>query len=264
MINLGFLKCYFLVFVTVTEHTCPMSKSGHLSISSHLSTQLVPPNTCPHSLAHNPSGVWTKLEHEMLPELNPEDRFVKENPTDQSNANKVEMSLAAPITISQPDVRAWVNRRRENIRPVGTFFSTNNFQIPPSVGRLTTRLKKNVEYFQSNYMLVFLVMVVYCLISSPILLMVIAVAGGAAYFAAKKNNERKVTILGHEVTLAHQLGAIIVCSSPFLVIAGAGAAVFWVLGASIFTVTVHAAFYNYDALEVPGDHEPLVGEVQEV
>ena len=46
--------------------------------------------------------------------------------------------------------------------------------------------------------------------------------------------------------------------------AGAGAVVFWVLGASIAVITVHAAFYNYDALEVPGDKEQLVGVVEEV
>ena len=69
---------------------------------------------------------------------------------------------------------------------------------------------------------------------------------------------------GHEVTLAHQYWAISLSSLPFLFMAGAGAVVFWVLGASIAVITVHAAFYNYDALEVPGDKEQLVGVVEEV
>merc|ERR1719458_1364746 len=122
------------------------------------------------------------------------------------------------LSVAQPLVREWLAKRRANLRPVGTFFNTANFQAPPSAGRLSKRLVKNVDYFQSNYVLVFLILVLYCLISSPLLL---------------------------------------------IVIAGAGGIVFWVLGASLFFITAHAAFYNYDALEVPEDQEQLVGAIVE-
>ena len=36
-----------------------------------------------------------------------------------------------------------------------------------------------------------------------------------------------------------------------------------VLGASLFFITAHAAFYNYDALEVAEDQEQLVGAIVE-
>merc|ERR1712203_1215967 len=165
------------------------------------------------------------------------------------------MSLPVPISVSQPAIKEWLGKRRANIRPIGTFFNTSNFQVPPSAGRLSKRLYKNVEYFQSNYMLVFLVLVLYCLISSPLLLIVIAGAGGAAYFASVKNATRKIAIAGHEVTLAQQYAGIAAVSIPFFLLAGAGGIVFWVLGASLFFITAHAAFYNYDALEVPEDQE---------
>ena len=70
-------------------------------------------------------------------------------------------------------------------------------QVPPSAGRLTKRLYKNVEYFQSNYVMVFIVLVLYCLISSPLLLIVIAASGGACYIAGLKNAERKLSIAGN-------------------------------------------------------------------
>merc|ERR1711923_257852 len=173
------------------------------------------------------------------------------------------MSLPVPLNISQPVVKEWLQKKRANLRPFGTFFNTSNFQVPPSAGRLSKRLYKNVEYFQSNYVLVFLVLVLYCLISSPLLLIVIAAAGGASYYAGIKNNDRKLSIAGHEVSLAHQYGVIAVCSIPFFLWAGAGGIVFWVLGASMFFITGHAAFYNYDALDVPEDQEPLVGAIVE-
>merc|ERR1712236_27654 len=173
------------------------------------------------------------------------------------------MSLPVPLNISQPVVKEWLQKKRANLRPFGTFFNTSNFQVPPSAGRLSKRLYKNVEYFQSNYVLVFLVLVLYCLISSPLLLVVIAAAGGASYYASMKNAERKLAIAGHEISLAHQYGVIAVCSIPFFLWAGAGGIVFWVLGASMFFITGHAAFYNYDALDVPEDQEPLVGAIVE-
>merc|ERR1712088_1132977 len=93
------------------------------------------------------------------------------------------MSLPVPVNISQPAVKEWFGKRRANIRPIGTFFNTSNFQVPPSAGRLSKRLYKNVDYFQSNYVAVFLVLVLYCLITSPLLIIVLAASGGAAYIA---------------------------------------------------------------------------------
>jgi len=35
--------------------------------------------------------------------------------------------------------------------------------------------------------------------------------------------------------------------SPIFIIAGAGTAVFWVIGASIVFIVLHAALYNYES-----------------
>merc|ERR1712242_30851 len=175
------------------------------------------------------------------------------------------MSLPVPISLSQPAVKEWFGKRRANIRPIGTFFNTSNFQVPPSAGRLSKRLYKNVDYFQSNYVAVFLVLVLYCLITSPLLIIVLAASGGAAYIAGLKNAERKLSIAGHEVSLTQQYLGIGICSVPFLLFAGATGLLFWVLGASLVLITAHASTYNYDALDLaPGeDTEQLVGAIVE-
>merc|ERR1712088_145973 len=204
----------------------------------------------------------TKIEVELSGEI---DR--SQDSHSQAGSSKASllggMSLPVPVNISQPAIKEWFGKRRANIRPLGEFFNTSNFQVPPSAGRLTKRLYKNVEYFQSNYVMVFIVLVLYCLISSPLLLIVIAATGGAFYIAGLKNADRKLSIAGHEVSLAQQYGLIGVCSIPFFLIAGAGGVVFWVLGASLFFITGHAAFYNYDALDVADDQEQLMGSIVE-
>ena len=68
---------------------------------------------------------------------------------------------------------------------------------------------------------------------------------------------------GHEISLAQQYGIIAVTAIPFFLLAGAGGVIFWLLGASLFFITAHAAFYNYDALDVPEDQEQLVGAIVE-
>lgn len=54
------------------------------------------------------------------------------------------------------------------------------------------------------------------------------------YHLSKRQAERKLTLLGKEVTLAQQYGAVAIGSVPLFMWAGAGAAVFWVLGAYEF------------------------------
>lgn len=48
---------------------------------------------------------------------------------------------------------------------------------------------------------------------------------------------------------------------PIFYLVGAGAAMFWVLGASFFLITLHAAFYNIDVLV---NEEDTYGLTQEV
>jgi len=183
--------------------------------------------------------------------------------SEQEQSEGSAMSMPSKINISSPLVREWVNARKATIRPIGTFFNTKNFQVPPSAGRLSKRMLKNVEYFQSNYVIVFLVLFIYCLITSPLLLIILGLAGGACYLISVKNQSQKITIGGHEISLAGQYSIVLLCCIPLFLLAGAGGVVFWVLGASLFCISMHAAFYNYDALDVPEDQEPLTGEIVE-
>ena len=67
-----------------------------------------------------------------------------------------------------------------------------------------------------------------------------------------------ISILGQEVSLQHQYIIILLCSLPFLFLTGAGSLIFWVMGVSICSILLHAAFYNYDKLEVESDEEFVV------
>lgn len=74
-------------------------------------------------------------------------------------------------------------------------------------------------------------------ITSPLLLIAVAASFGACYILSVKNEEWKITVFAYELTLAQQYGLVAVCSLPLFYLAGAGAAIFWVLGKIVFHVS---------------------------
>uniref|UniRef100_A0A8C5RA05 PRA1 family protein n=1 Tax=Leptobrachium leishanense TaxID=445787 RepID=A0A8C5RA05_9ANUR len=84
------------------------------------------------------------------------------------------------------------------------------------------------------------------------LLIALAVFFGACYIIYLKTLQSKMIMFGRELTMANQYGIAGAVSFPFFWLAGAGAAVFWVLGATLVVIGSHAAFH-----EVEGDVEEL-------
>ncbi|KAB0791233.1 hypothetical protein PPYR_03033 [Photinus pyralis] len=161
----------------------------------------------------------------------------------------IQPSKFLPFPTQLPQAKEWVQQRRQNIRPWLQFVQTSNFKFPQSLPRLSRRYMRNIEYFQSNYIFVFLILIAYCLITSPLLLFALAGSFFVGYKLSMRHAEgKKVIVFGHELALAQQFGILSICSMPVFYIVGAGAAMFWVLGASFFLITLHAVFYNIDAV----------------
>merc|ERR1712137_157377 len=154
------------------------------------------------------------------------------------------MSLASTPTGSA--ALGWVSERRQKVKPWSEFVNSKRFAPPASIPTLGRRLARNIDHFQSNYIYVFAILIAYCLLTSPVLLLCIGASLGACYILSLKNKERKVKFMGKEVSLAQQYAGVGLASIPIFILAGAGTAVFWVIGASVFCVIMHAAFYNYE------------------
>lgn len=147
---------------------------------------------------------------------------------------------------------------RKYIRPWSEFINTANFKTAASMPRLTNRFVRNISYFQSNYIFIFVLLMIYCLITSPLLLIVL---GAVAYASHKiKKAQMPITIFGQQLGTNQQIMAINFASVPILYLVGAGAALFWTLGASCFVISLHAVFYNIDAI-VTEENEGFLSEV---
>ncbi|XP_059619932.1 prenylated Rab acceptor protein 1 [Phlebotomus argentipes] len=156
-----------------------------------------------------------------------------------------------------PNIAELLREVRQNIRPWSEFLNMSNFKTVANIQRLSGRLVRNLAYFQSNYLFVFLGLVLYCLLTSPLILIVL---GGVFYACYKvRQLNTKITILQRELNAGQQCILINCAAIPILYLAGAGAAMFWVLGASFFVISLHAVFYNIDAV-VTEDTETFLAE----
>ncbi|WAR05394.1 LOW QUALITY PROTEIN: PRAF1-like protein, partial [Mya arenaria] len=137
--------------------------------------------------------------------------------------NKSFKERVMAISMSNASAREWFAKTRDGIRPWGEFANTQRFQTPKAVAPLPKRIVKNIEHFQSNYLFVFIGLVIVCILTSPLLLVAIGACLGACYVINIRNKDSKLKLMG----------------------------------ASVFVIMLHASFYT------PGDEgEPFDLEME--
>uniref|UniRef100_A0A1B6MAX8 PRA1 family protein n=1 Tax=Graphocephala atropunctata TaxID=36148 RepID=A0A1B6MAX8_9HEMI len=165
------------------------------------------------------------------------------SPTSQDNS--VGSGFQLPQSLS---IKAWLSQCYQNLRPWSTFFNTSHFNPPPGIPQLTKRLMKNAVYFLSNYVVIVFILTLYCLITTPLLLLAVCASLGICYSLSRRNAQRPLVLMGRTLTMEQQYALVAGCSIPVYVLVGAGSAMFWVLGASLFFTTLHAVFFNVAAI----------------
>ncbi|KAH7945198.1 hypothetical protein HPB49_008029 [Dermacentor silvarum] len=84
-------------------------------------------------------------------------------------------------------------------------------------------------------------------LTSPLLLIAIVAGMGGAYIIRLKSAEGKIKLFNKELSVIQQYCILGMLCFPIFYVAGAGSAVFWVLGASFFTIMLHATTYAIEA-----------------
>lgn len=75
----------------------------------------------------------------------------------------IRFSLTNLSQIPVPKLGEALRHIRQNIRPWSDFFQIHNFKTVANVQRLTNRLLRNIAHFQSNYLIICVVLLMYCL-----------------------------------------------------------------------------------------------------
>jgi len=144
---------------------------------------------------------------------------------------------------------SWLGQRRQSIRPWAEFFKSSKFGLPPVVSAVS-RIQHNLSYFFSNYLCIFAVLLIYCILTSFIMLLTLIALGGLIYTIRQRTLKGPVIVGNQELppSLLYTL-AIMVCI-PLFALADVGQVMYWVIGSSILVIFLHAALYESE--EVPG------------
>ncbi|ESO08146.1 hypothetical protein HELRODRAFT_169884 [Helobdella robusta] len=141
-------------------------------------------------------------------------------------------------------VKEWFLKQKDGLKPWADFANTQKFSKPKTVAEGGQRLIRNVSRFKSNYLYVSLGLLAFTLLTSPFLLLTLGACLGACYMVKVKNANRKIIVMGKELSMTQQYAAVGMISLPILWLAGAGTVVFWVIGVSMVVIILHAVFHS--------------------
>jgi len=130
----------------------------------------------------------------------------------------------------------------KSMRSWGQFFNRTKFSFP-KIMDIPNRVKTNVTYFQVNYLVVFIIILLYAILSNPWFLFAIAIIG-AMWGYVFQWREQPIMIASHEVSYKEKVIALSVVTVISFYFASVSNTIFWLIGATLTVVSIHALFYS--------------------
>jgi PRA1 family protein len=169
--------------------------------------------------------------------------------TSQSNV-AVAMG-GAPVAAEQPSLLGgyteslkerfveWKEERRENLRPWNEFTDREKIAPPYNVQEVPSRLRANLEHFQTNYILVFFIALTVAVLFHPSLLFVGLAMGLLAVYLLSWRRE-PLLLCGWEVPLLAKQAVVIALSLLLCFLTGVTGLVLWTVGFALLVTLGHA------------------------
>jgi len=136
---------------------------------------------------------------------------------------------------------AWKDERLKSVKSWSAFADKAKFGLP-KVTEIYVRIKANLSYFLSNYIILFFVLLVYCVITNPFFLFSIGISA-LLYFYMFRWRQEPISIGSYQATDRVKWGFLVLVSAFLFWYASVGNTIFWLIGATGFIVFVHALFY---------------------
>jgi hypothetical protein len=133
--------------------------------------------------------------------------------------------------------------RFANLKPISEFLDLKRLSKPASFGEVQSRVNYNLGHFSSNYFVVFAMLSIYSLLTSPLLLFVIVLVVGGMWGIGKLEG-RDLDIGVLRATSSQLYTALLIIAVPLGFIASPLYILFWLVGASGITILGHASFMD--------------------
>eukprot|EP01111_Echinosteliopsis_oligospora_P011232 TRINITY_DN3653_c0_g1_i1.p1 TRINITY_DN3653_c0_g1~~TRINITY_DN3653_c0_g1_i1.p1 ORF type:complete len:180 (-),score=15.93 TRINITY_DN3653_c0_g1_i1:44-583(-) len=165
--------------------------------------------------------------------MNDSNPFTDPTPSPSSN----------PSASLDPDFSQRVTTKMKSSRPWAEFFAGRTRYSIPKAKEVLPRLKENIIYFQTNYVVIFLVLCVYCVLTSPLLFIsFVFVVALWCYFMIWRT--APVTIGTYVVLEKHKTMFLSAVTVVVFYYSSVGPILFWLLNASVTIVLMHAILYT--------------------
>lgn len=143
----------------------------------------------------------------------------------------------------------------KSVRPWKEFLIISK---PPTTGDvIVKKIQTNVVYYQSNYLMLMTIFMLFSLLTSPSCLFLFALLGAGWAFLLKKNEDPSYMLVIAGVPLGKQqrmIGAALV--SSILILIFAGSLIMYVFGMSALAVGAHAVLNDSTAPEQLANADP--------
>ena len=130
----------------------------------------------------------------------------------------------------------------QNVRPWTEFFDRARFSKPENLAVVRSRLMQNLVYYQTNYLMVFGVVLVYSLLTNLWFLFSILLLSGLFFYTYGYVSDEGVMLLNRRFSREQIYRCIAIATIPLMWISSAGYTIFWLCCASGLIITSHAIF----------------------
>jgi len=137
---------------------------------------------------------------------------------------------------------SWKDERLKTLRSIGEFFDRSKLSLP-SIKDIPARIKSNLAHFQTNYLLVFLLLSIYSALTTPIFLVTLIVVS-AIWFYALKYKDSPVVLFGFRISEKIIAFVLVILTLVVFYMSSAGTVLWWLLLTSVLFVFAHAFFYT--------------------
>lgn len=136
-----------------------------------------------------------------------------------------------------------ITTRFANLKPASEFFDFRRISKPQNFAEVQNRVNFNLSYFSSNYSALFVMFVIYGLLTNLLLLFVILfVIGGIIGIRRLDGNDLDIGF--GRFTTSQLYTGLFVIAVPLAIYASWLQTVFWLIGASGASVIGHAIFMD--------------------
>lgn len=130
--------------------------------------------------------------------------------------------------------------RVSTLRLPQEFFDVRHFSKPSDFSEVQQRVSYNLGYYQSNYILIILLLSVYALLTNSMLMIVVGLVLGGLFVIKKLDGQDLITPFGTYTTSQLYTGLMIV-AVPLGFLASPISTMMWLIGSSCACVFSHAA-----------------------